>query len=283
MIYDNSSYWQNIHQQYADQLRAVGHPWLSEKFNQLKYQSEADTTLSILSEVKSYFFRQKTIKILDIGAGTGYWTFLVGEWFKKEGFEVDMHALDISVDALKAMKERMPWINPVYQDLKTVAPDLFREQFDLVYPFYCLHHLTNLDDFLNGLRFTGRSVRKAGIMIYMDPVLTRPYSIFDTIDFPTYQGNGIPRHLYLIDNVMQNEGLRRVTIKPAISYLLNGNIEADSRQAYRFHAKIWHTLQKWYADQEKTRQIENWICRIDKRLKSQNKAFSSSVVVYQKY
>src|SRR5690242_15017327 len=60
MAYDNKRYWENLHQEHAGRLRAVGHPWLTEKYNELKYASEAETLRTALAELKPAF-TQKTI------------------------------------------------------------------------------------------------------------------------------------------------------------------------------------------------------------------------------
>jgi len=41
MKYDNRQYWPELHERLKGQLKAVGHPFLSEELNRLKYASEA--------------------------------------------------------------------------------------------------------------------------------------------------------------------------------------------------------------------------------------------------
>lgn len=282
MRYDNLSYWQSIHRQYPGQLRAVGRSRFSEAFNELKYKSEAGTLLSIFSDMQPKFDGQKAVSILDIGAGTGYWTGLVSEWFIQKESTVEVCALDVSPDALQAIKARYPHTQVVQQDLKTIDTNLLSNTFDLVTSFYCLHHLVRIDEFLNGLRFAGRSVNKDGFLILMDPILTQPFSLFDTFDFASYKGNGVPRHLYLLDDVLLKEGLKRQLIRPAVSFLLNGSIEGRSWLGFVVCQTIWKQLRRIYRSERLTRQIAGMLTRLDSALKHKNFAFSSSICIYQK-
>jgi len=48
----------------------------------------------------------------------------------------------------------------------------------------------------------------------------------NTLDFNSFRGNGIPRH-YLIDDILGKVGLQRRLIRPAVSFILNENVEAS--------------------------------------------------------
>ena len=121
-----------------------------------------------------------------------------------------------------------------------------------------------------------------GTLMIMDPILTKPYSRFDTFDFASFSGNGIPRHLYLLDDVLQKEGCRRIMTVPAVSFLLNGNIEGNGHFDYVICQALWHLFQKIYRSDLATdalKEILNWL---DKKLKQNGLAFSSSLCVYEK-
>jgi ubiquinone/menaquinone biosynthesis C-methylase UbiE len=282
MKYNNSLHWKNIHQQYPGQLRAVGFPKFCEAFNELKYASEAETVLDVFCQLQGNFNGKPKLSIMDIGAGTGYWTGLVSQWFAQRQLSSEMWALDISLDALQVIKTRYPNVNILQHDLKTVDTKLYAETFDLVTAFYCLHHLVNTDDFLNGLRFAARSVKTRGSLMIMDPILAQPFSKFDTFDFAGYEGNGIPRHLYLLDDVLFKEGLKRQVVRPAVSFLLNGNIEGTGRLNYAFCQAIWKQSRKVYRSEYLTRRLANVLTKLDQFFKDKNLAFSASLCVYQR-
>lgn len=285
MKYDNTEYWTDIYKRYGGDLQAVGHPGLSKKLNELKYDSETNTILRSLRDIGNEFRQagKGRLSILDVGAGGGYWSKVVYDAFHEQGFSVKVTALDISQEALDIVRKRNPHINTVRKDLKTINPDVFSQGFDLVIACYCLHHLINLDDFLNGLRFVGRSVNADGFLIIMDPILTLPFSRFDVIDFPSYQGNGIPRHLYLIEDVLGKEGFYREVMWPAVSFLLNGNIEGYDPFSYTLASILWRALcMLIYRSDRFVQLLSGILFTLDRALKGLNLAFSSNVCVYRK-
>ena len=282
MLYDNTGYWQKIHQDYGGQLRAVGWPTLSEAFNELKYQSEAASLQKVIGDVLSSFPQRQSLSYLDIGAGTGFWTALIYHWLTEHGFSLEATALDISSQALEGLQQRYPWVEPVLADLKIISPQYFAAKYDLVTAVYCLHHLVQSTAFINGVRFAANSVKQDGYLIIIDPILTLPYSTFDVIDFATYQGNGICRHLYYLDDLVFAEGLRRVHFVPAVSFVLNGNIQAYTKIQYDLHRWIWSILAMFYRSERTTQRLARWVRSIDSYLKCHNQAFSGSIAVYQK-
>lgn len=283
MPYDNPQYWTNLHNSYSGKLRAVGHPFLSENLNRLKYESEGSSLFQALSKISDAFEQEGhgEFSFLDVGAGTGYWSSFVFDMFSHD-FTVNATALDISMEALDILAKLFPNIELVNDDLAKISPNRFIESYDLVFSCYCLHHLVNHDDFVNALRFVGNSVKKGGFLLIMDPILKMPYSKYDTLDFNSFRGNGIPRHLYVIDDILGKVGLQRRLIRPAVSFILNENIEAPGAMAYFLMTAIWKVLCKFYRS-EKFVQIFGGILKYaDKMLKRSSLSFSSSICLYQK-
>lgn len=280
--YDNTQYWQTIHRDFGARLRAVGHPNLSESFNALKYASEAETLSAVLQEAIAGLRTDAPVRVLDIGAGTGYWTRLVQDLLVSRGLDVSLSALDLSADALRGIQQQLPEATLIQADLKTIAPDRCPESHDLVYTCYCLHHIPRLADFLNALTFAARSVARDGHLLLMDPVLRLPYSPFAALDFPSYRGNGVPRHLHLIDDVLDREGLTRVAIRPAVSFLLNGNIEARRAWSYALCRRLWQVLHRVYVSETLTPRFARILRPVDRWCKRTDLAFSSSVCLYRK-
>jgi len=282
--YDNRSYWTNLHEKFKGELKAVGHPFLSESMNQLKYESEAETVLVGLKKmIDSFRHVDRTeMSVLDVGAGYGYWTGLVYDLFSKNGFKVNASALDVSTNALDVIRDRLPYVNPISADLRTIAPDASERSYDIVFSCYCLHHLTRANDFLNAMQFVGRSVNQGGFLLIMDPVLTMPYSREDILDFQSFRGNGISRHLYFVDDILAGFGLRRCLVLPAVSFLLNENIEAPDKLSYYAMTVIWKLLCRLDRIEHLVEKTAGIFKSTDLFLKRHGLAFSSSVCVYQK-
>jgi SAM-dependent methyltransferase len=280
--YDNSAYWRGLHQAHPGSLKAVGHPWLSEALNELKYRSEADALTAFLDSHCQLLKDEIRPQIADIGAGTGFWTELLESWFQSQGSAPGFTVVDISEQALALIKGRRPHFETLRADLTTIDPSHFQERFGLVVSFYCLHHLPRLGDFLNGLRFAARSVAPNGILLIMDPILSQPYSLFHEIAFSSHKGNGMPRSLYLIDDVLESEGLARIAFAPAVSFLLNGGIEARSRIGSATTNALWMLLQQVYRSDRVTRAAGGAIRWADRLLKCCALAHSSSLAAYQR-
>jgi 2-polyprenyl-3-methyl-5-hydroxy-6-metoxy-1,4-benzoquinol methylase len=284
MKYNNRAYWTDIHRKYKGELRAVGYPTLSEGLNQLKYRSEANAVFSGLKEIGSQFRKggKKAISLLDVGAGSGYWSDLIHCELIEQGFEMSVTTLDISEEALEDLRKRRPQFSTVCKDLRTIDIDQFRHAFDVVVSCYCLHHLVRLDDFLNGLRFAGRSIKGGGFLMLMDPILTLPFSRFDVLVFSSFHGNGIPRHLYLIEDVLSKEGFERHGVGPAVSFLLNGNIEAYDPLSYMLMRSLWGGLSLFYRSEHFVRLFSGIFVYLDEILKRLGLGFSSSLCIYKK-
>jgi SAM-dependent methyltransferase len=282
--YDNRSYWTSLHETLKGELKAVGHPFLSESMNRLKYESEAETVLVGLEMILDVFRQadRTDLSVLDVGAGYGYWTGLVYDLLSKNGFRVHASALDVSLDALDVLKERFPQVDPIRADLTTIAPNKFQGAYDFVFSCYCLHHLTRAGDFLNALQFAGRSVNPGGFLLIMDPILTRPFSKADTLDFEAFHGNGIPRHLYYVDDLLAGWGLRRCLVLPAVSFVLNENIEAPDKLSYQVMMILWKLLCRLDRIDGLAEKSAGMLRSIDATLKRRGLAFSSSVCIYQR-
>lgn len=284
MKYVNNQYWPQMHEKLKGQLKSVGHPFLSEELNRLKYESEASSLGATIQEMVEVFRNdgKEQLSFLDIGAGTGFWTELVSSAFLSEGIQTAVTVLDISKDALDIVAERLPQAQRYQEDLATIQIDKYANSFDLVTSCYCIHHIVRSNDFLNALRFSALSVKDGGFLLIMDPVLTKAYSKFDVIDWASFRGNGIPRHLYLIDDVLADFQFKRYSIRPAISYILNGCIEARGAISYSAMSGLWKLLCAFYKSEKNVGITGDLLAKVDVALKKLDMAFSSSICLYQK-
>ncbi|HSL42309.1 MAG TPA: class I SAM-dependent methyltransferase, partial [Anaerolineales bacterium] len=225
---------------------------------------------------------QQNLTFLDIGAGTGFWTDLIYRMLSTKGYSTRVSALDVSSDALEVIRERMSHVEGIQENLATVSPGQYANTYDIVSAFYCLHHIVKTKDFINALQFSGYSVKPGGFFLVMDPILTRPYSKFDSFDLYSFHENGIPRHLYFIDDLLLALGLKRVGVYPAVSFILNGCIEASGPLGYFLMDKVWKSLCVLYRSESFVRSIGGILQSGDTVLKNLNLAFSSSLCLYQK-
>jgi len=240
--YNNSSYWVDIHENYSGTLRAVGWPTLSEEFNKLKYYSESASFLTVLDRATD---SKKACAILEVGVGTGYWTALQGEYFRKAGVDIRVTALDMSASALAQVKGKFPDISTIEADLKTIDVNSGNSQYDLVTAIMVLLHLTDIEDYLHALTFCAHSVKEGGYFILYEPLLNKGYSPFMSIEYDKFTGNSIPRASSMVDNLMQNNGLSKRFVLPGASWLLNSPIQANSKSAFKLKQLVWAVLVKF--------------------------------------
>lgn len=281
MPYRNSSYWIDLHKKLPGALRAVGWPGLSEEYNKLKYQSESESVMKVLDAFLGRFDK-KEVSVLDIGAGIGYFSHLVEEYLGRKGFAASVTAIDISENALEVARSMNPGITTWTVDLTSVEVDRFRETFDLAMSFYCLHHIVGFKGFVNALTFSARSVKPGGGLMIMDPILSTPYSRFDTFDYYTFRGNGLPRHLFFLDDVLVSEGFRRISVTDAVSFLLNGNIEDHSRAGYSIRSALWKIVSGLvYPHGTIVNRFSSAIKSLDRWLKGKA-SYSSKICLYEK-
>lgn len=282
MTYDNPSYWRALHRAHPGSLKAVGHPWLSEALNELKYGSEAAALLEFLHSERVSLSGKAPLRVLDVGAGTGFWSELLQSWCRDQGITPQLSALDLSEQALALIKARHPEIVTLQADLSSIDRDRCRDRFQLVLSCYCLHHLSKTADFLHALQFAARSVAPGGFLVLMDPILTQPYSPFHPGVSAGEESNGMPRPLSMIDDAVKREGLDRAAFAPAVSFILNGSIEGRSRLAYALTNRVWYLLQRAYRSERVTRALSGALTRTDTFLKRRRLAYSSSLAAYRK-
>lgn len=276
--YDNTTYWQSLHRKLPDKLSTVGRVGLSESYNRLKYGSEAEAVTAALEEVLDLLARPRELTALSIGCGNGIWMQLIREWLQGAGTCARFTALDISPVALESLSARIGDVEALCRDLKTVDPALLKERFHLVYAFYCLHHITRMEEFANALQFSARSVAPGGVLLIMDPVLSLPYSPFDRAP----SRNGMPRRLALLDEMLAREGFSRMGKRAAISFILNSPIEAPNRAAFALCHALWRACAYLYRSDSGAALIGSAAASLDRWCKRRPFSYSSSLCIYRK-
>jgi 2-polyprenyl-3-methyl-5-hydroxy-6-metoxy-1,4-benzoquinol methylase len=109
-----------------------------------------------------YFEKYGAKKVLDAGCGPGF----DSRYFHKKGF--DVHACDVSGNALKFAKTRNP--GPRYFQWD-IGKRPVKAKFDGVFAFELIEHLFDYDAFLSNLR---TSMKSGGILVLTTPNVLAP-------------------------------------------------------------------------------------------------------------
>ncbi len=279
--YDNTRYWTKIHEKHSGKFKSVGWHGLSESYNKLSYQSKKESVIHILKKLEKEL-PDNNISILDIGAGWGYWSDFLYNYFHNKSCNAKITAFDISQNALDIIKKNNPKILTECADLKKIDIKKHEQKFDLVVAFNCLHHLTRIEQYQRALQFCASSVKKNGFFILMDPMLEKPYSRFDVIDFKTYTGHGIDRHLYITDDILFNQGMNRIIKNNAVSFVFSGNIEGYTYTDYHVIRFFYQLLRRFVYKYEWVTNITGWKWKILNRFFKRTYSCGTKIVAYRK-
>lgn len=131
-----------------------------------QYKIEKKTTLVCESIVKKY--ANKKIRILELGAGTGAYTFLLAKALKNANIE----AIDISQKIIQIAQENNSEKKRVRFSKQSAYATTYEDgAFDVVVGFYVLHHL-NLN---KTVREVSRVLKPGGLALFYEPNLLNPY------------------------------------------------------------------------------------------------------------
>ncbi|MBU7583457.1 MAG: class I SAM-dependent methyltransferase [Nostoc sp. TH1S01] len=278
--YLNEDYWLRLHANFKGKLQSVGWPGLSEEFNKIKYESELNSFLSILSQLDIQ--KEDTLKILEVGVGTGFWIAAVQEFCSQHELIPELTAADISLDALDFVVSRYPNLIAEHLDLACVPVDKFAQKFDIVLSVMVLLHLTNPESFNNGLRFSATSVRDGGLLVLYEPAIVNSYSPWS--DRPiSSENNSLGRHLTEFDKILSKQGFERLAIFPGASWLTNSPIEAHTYIGFKIRKFFWKILTKTiYSSDLLSSFSRRIILKLDALIKQSGNGCSGKFLIYKK-
>jgi len=108
------------------------------------------------------------LEILEVGCGTGEYTHTIGSRLPKS----QIVALDISGNVIKLAKRKCRKLKNVRFTVQSIYKTDFRKnQFDIVYGFYSLHHM----DFRKVFKELYRILKPGGYVYFCEPNILNPF------------------------------------------------------------------------------------------------------------
>lgn len=205
-------YWNQTHSQYQG-LQAVGYVALGYPFNIWMYRLRERVFLRVLTKLKI----KKTISILDIGSGVGFYPKL----FKKWRFR-NITASDFSSEAIQTLKK--------IRAIKVKKIDIGVEQplsssYDVVTCFDMLYHIVDDKAYRRAFTNLAQLTKKGGLLILSENFL------------PDYEYRGVHqvcRSEKTIMNLLKKNGFKLVHRQP-VFFLMNTPISSRNK----IHSFFW--------------------------------------------
>lgn len=119
----------------------------SQKWNAKDYNQYATPQYDIATSVLKEWNFSGNEKILDIGCGDGSISCVMAEKYVPKG---SVHAIDLSKDMINFAKSKFQCPNLNFQNLDATNIN-FKNEFDLVVSFYCIHWIKDQQKLLNGI------------------------------------------------------------------------------------------------------------------------------------
>ena len=136
----------------------------------------------IISELVKVIDTNKTLKVLDMGCGTGAFT------SKMLNYNFDLHGVDISPESIKLAKDLYPDISFTIGDIENLS-SFNDESFDLITLSGVLHHF---DNFTNVVSECYRLLKKDANIFAYDPNRNNPVMwLYRCKKSPFYSKKGV--------------------------------------------------------------------------------------------
>jgi 2-polyprenyl-3-methyl-5-hydroxy-6-metoxy-1,4-benzoquinol methylase len=153
--YKPKTFWNDLLSNSFD-LKGVGHYRLSNEENLKMYEKKK----SILEEQMQHLGIEISTqtKILEIGAGVGYWT----EFLKSKG-AADYTGNDIAEISVNRLKEKYPEYNFIHGDISEI--NLPKNNYDLAIMIDVTQHITDDDKFSSAMEKLWESLKQNSYLI----------------------------------------------------------------------------------------------------------------------
>lgn len=159
--YKAEEYWRNRFSKYGLSLRGSGDEGLSEEENKKNYSKLAISLENLLSEEN---FDYQSIKVLDIGCGTGFFTkFLYNSGVK------NYVGIDITNVLFPQLKERFTDYVFLKKDIST---EKIEEKYDLIIMIDIIEHIVKKSKFTFAMENINHSLSENGVFV-IAPVMKK--------------------------------------------------------------------------------------------------------------
>jgi ubiquinone/menaquinone biosynthesis C-methylase UbiE len=167
--YDPKFYWQERFSKTLD-LTSVGQMGLGYVYNSWLYRARFHTMHRALRKLN---LNISSKSLIDIGVGSGAW---IPYWQKHNISK--LVGLDITSASIDALEHRYPQYTFFKVDICSTSKIPCEETFDIVTAFDVLFHLTNDNDFSNGILNLSRLVKRGGWLILSDSFCKKSWGPF---------------------------------------------------------------------------------------------------------
>lgn len=126
-------------------------------------------------------------------------------------------------------------------------------------------------------------VKKNGILIIYEPLISKNYSPFLSLNYSQFIGNSYTHPKFYLDNILANMGFAQEQETSGASWMLNSPIQSSSKITFTIKNTVWKALYFLvYKRASVTRIFSSLIYWVDRYLKNQRGADSGTFVVYRK-
>jgi 2-polyprenyl-3-methyl-5-hydroxy-6-metoxy-1,4-benzoquinol methylase len=226
--YEPRTYWEGVLGEQPT-LSRVAYPDLPESFNRVLYRAMVAVVVGALRRTGTDLRGRSAC---DIGCGSGVWIEL---WHRLGATQVA--GIDLAPAAVERLTERYPGDDLRWGDISAAEPP-FPRRFDVVSAMNVLLHIKEDERFDRALRNLAAMVAADGVLLVMDPVITRGW--FGPV--VTEASNSKARPLAQWRAALVSNGLELVELVPVTVLLAN---PADTRSAFTYTLldKYWTALQ----------------------------------------
>jgi SAM-dependent methyltransferase len=223
--YDPEAYWKSLLGQ-SFTLKSVGNCDLSLAFNRWQYRARRHAVQGAVHDVKG-------LRVLDVGAGTGYW---VGFWHSLGAGSVC--GVDLTSESVEKLRTSFPGDQFEVADIVQSVP--LQGPFELISAIDVLLHITEDENYRRAARNL-RSVARIGTKL----VLLEPVTVGPPLTFLEGQSSRA-RALPLVRKILADSGWRVQACRPALWLMANpietapARLTSALRQQWRFIS--WLTL-----------------------------------------
>lgn len=231
--YNADGYWQNLLE--GDfTTRGVGYPSLPLAFNLRLYRAMERAVLRVLRPTDI-----RGARILDIGAGSGYWI----EFWRSRG-ALDVVGLDLTEVAVRRLRGAFPGHEFHRQDIgERLKADLGR--FDLISAMSVLLHITEDARLSTAIDNLASLLLPGGSLVLIEPVVVHRWwgRPFDSA------ANSKARPLAEWEQRLADSGLSIQRVRP-VTCLLANPVDTRRRQTFQALEVYWTVLGKFFGRSE---------------------------------